>query len=118
MTDQIQYTVEWTIKPGGLAGFKELAQKKVIPMVKSESGMLGYQWYFNEDESKCYTIEWLANSDAIMAHLGNVGEDLPKFFAFSDITRFEVFGNPNAQTKEALKGLGAVFNGYFDGFTK
>ncbi len=117
MTNQIQYAVEWTIKPGGLAAFKALAQK-IIPTVKSESGMLGYQWYFNADETKCYTVEWLADSDAIMAHLGNVGEELPKLFAHSDITRFEVFGNPSAQAKEALAGLGAVFNGYFDGFTK
>jgi quinol monooxygenase YgiN len=117
MTNEIQYTVEWTIKPGGLDAFKELAQK-IIPMVESEAGMKGYQWYFNSDETKCYTVEWLADSDAIMAHLGNVGEELPKLFGHSDITSFEVFGNPNDQAKEALAGLGAVFNGYYGGFTK
>ena len=118
MTNEIQYTIEWTIKPDQLDAFKELA-KKVISMVQdNEPDMKGYQWYFNSDESKCYTSEWVADSEAILAHIGNVGEELPKLLAHCDITRFEVFGNINQQAREALEGLGAVTFGYFDGFTR
>ena len=118
MTNEIQYTVEWTIKPGGLDAFKELAIKAIKLVQDNEPEMKGYQWYFNDDESKCYTAEWQSNSESVLAHLQNVGDVLPKLLAYSDITRFEVFGNPNPQVLEAVKGLGAKVFGYFNGFTR
>jgi hypothetical protein len=118
MTDEIQYTIEWTIKPGGLEAFKTLANTVIKMVQDNEPEMKGYQWYFNDDESKCYTAEWQSSSESLLAHLQNVGDVLPKFFDHSDITRFEVFGNPNAQALEAVKGLGAVVHGYYNGFTR
>jgi quinol monooxygenase YgiN len=118
MTEEIQYTVEWTIKPGGLESFKELANKAIDLVHDNEPGMKGYQWYFNDDESKCYTAEWQSSSESLLAHLQNVGDVLPELLAFSDITRFEVFGNPNQQALEAVKGLGANVFGYYNGFTR
>ncbi len=118
MTNEIQYTLEWTIKPGGLEAFKELTNK-VIKMVRDkEPEMKGYQWYFNDDQSKCYTAEWQTSSESLLAHLQNVGEVLPELLRHADITRFEVFGNPNPQALEAVQGLGAMVYGYFNGFTR
>ena len=119
MTNEIQYTLEqWTIKPGALEAFKELA-KKVIRLVNdNEPEMKGYQWYFNDDESKCYTAEWQKSSESLLSHLQNVGEISPQLLGHADITRFEVFGNPNQQATEAVKGLGAVVHGYYDRFTR
>lgn len=118
MTSEIQYTIEWTIKPGGLEAFKQLA-KEVIKLVhENEPDMKGYQWYFTDDESKCYTAEWQSSSESLLAHLQNVGDVLPKLLDYSDITRFEVFGNPNAAASEAVLGLGAKIYKYFDGFTR
>lgn len=118
MTKEIQYTVEWTIKPGGLQAFKELAREAVKMVQENEPDMKGYQWYFNEDETKCYTAEWQSSSESLMTHLQNVGDVLPKLLEHSDITRFEVFGNPSAVALEAVGGLGANVFGYFDGFTR
>ena len=118
MTNEIQYTLEWTIKPGGLDSFKELARNATQMVRDNEPDMKGYQWYFNHDESKCYTAEWQTSSESLLAHLQNVGEVLPQLLQHSDITRFEVFGNPNPQALEAVQGLGAVVHSYFDGFTR
>ena len=118
MTNEIQYTLEWTIKPGGLDAFKELANNVIQLVHENEPEMKGYQWYFNDDESKCYTAEWQTSSESLMVHLQNVGEILPELLGHADITRFEVFGNPNSQAREAVKGLGAVVHGYFNGFTR
>lgn len=118
MTKEIQYTVEWTIKPGGLKAFKELADQAIELVRNNEPDMKGYQWYFNDDESKCYTAEWQQSSESLMGHLQNVGEVLPKLLGYSDLSRFEVFGNPNAQALEAVKGLGAKVFGYYGGFTR
>ncbi len=118
MTNEIQYTLEWTIKPGKLDAFKELANNAVAMVRDNEPDMKGYQWYFNDDESKCYTAEWQSSSESLMTHLQNVTDVLPELLGCSDITRFEVFGNPNPQALEAVKGLGAEVFGYFNGFTR
>ena len=118
MTNEIQYTLEWTIKPGGLEAFKDLANKTIKMVQDNEPNMKGYQWCFNDDESKCYTAEWQQSSESLLSHLQNVSDALPQLLAYSDISRFEVFGNPNQQALEAVKGLGAKVFGYFNGFTR
>ena len=106
MTNEIQYTLEWTIKPGKLDEFKEIGNKAIKIVQDNEPDMKGYQWYFNDDESKCYTAEWQLSSESLLAHLQNVSEVLPALLGCSDITRFEVFGNPNPQALAAVKRLG------------
>ena len=118
MSNEIQYIVEWTIKSGGLDSFKKLAKQATTLVQENEPEMKGYQWYFNSDNTKCYTAEWHTSSESMLAHLQNVGEILPKLLGHSDITRFEVFGNPNQQALEAVNSLGANVFGYFTGFTR
>ena len=118
MTNEFQYTIEWTIKPGQIDAFKELANTAIKQVQDNEPLMKGYQWYFNDDESKCYTAEWQSNSDSFLVHLQNVSEVLPALLGCSDISRFEVFGNPSNEAVEVLSGLGAQIFGYFNGFTR
>jgi quinol monooxygenase YgiN len=118
MKNGIQYTIEWTIKNGGLEAFKKLANKATDMVRDNEPGMKGYHWYFNDDETKCYTLEWHSSSKSMLIHLQNVSDILPGLLIHSNISRFEVFGNPNSQALEAVKGLGADIFGYFDGFTR
>ena len=118
MSNEIQYVVTWAIKPGGLDAFKELANEAINLVRDNEPEMKGYQWYFNDDETTCYTAEWHTSSESMLAHLQNVGDVLAKILAYSDISKFDVFGNPNAQATEAVKGLGAQVYGYYDGFTR
>lgn len=118
MTNEIQYTVEWTLKPGKLDSFKQLANQAVKLVKENEPLMKGYQWYFNQDETICYTAEWQSSSESLLAHLQNVGELLPKLLEYSDITRFEVFGNPNEEALKAINGLGAKVFKYYGGFTR
>lgn len=117
MSKEIQYTLEWGIKPNNLDDFKNLARKATELVKENEPDMKGYQWYFNEDETKCYTAEWHSSSESLLEHLQNVSEILPKLLNHSEITRFEVFGNLNSQALEAVKGLGAKVFGFFDGYT-
>lgn len=118
MTKGIQYTVEWSIKDGKLDTFKNLAHQAIEKVQKNEPGMKGYQWYFNDDGSKCYTAEWLKDSDSLMAHLKNVGDVLPQLLEQSDITRFEVFGNPSPEAEAAVNQLGARVFHHFEGFAR
>ncbi len=118
MTDEIQYTVEWEIKPGSLEAFKEMAESISKLVMENEPQMKGYQWYFNEDTTKGYTVERHTNSNSILAHLQNVGDVLPKLLEHCALSRFEVYGNPSAEAKAALDTLGAVYFGYYTGFSR
>ena len=118
MTNEIQYTLEWKINAGGLNAFKELADSAIDTVLSNEPEMKGYQWYFNDDESICYTAEWHASSESLLNHLQNVSEVLPELLKHSEITRFEVFGNPNPQALEAVNSLGGKVFKYYGGFTR
>ncbi|MFY0651802.1 MAG: hypothetical protein JXQ96_07195 [Cyclobacteriaceae bacterium] len=118
MSNEIQYLIEWTIKPGGLDTFKAMAANFSSAVEENEPGMKGYQWYFNADETVAYTSEWHTDSDSLMTHLANVGDALPGLLEHCDISRFEVFGDTSPAATEALKGLGAAFFKYEVGFTR
>ncbi len=118
MTDEIQYTVEWTIKPGSLEAFKELADKITELVNENEPQMKSYQWYFNEDESKCYTVEWHTSSDSLLAHLQNVGDVLPELLEHCAISRFEIFGDPTLEALDALNSMGGKVFWFYTGFIR
>ena len=110
-------SVEFTITPGRNDVFKNLA-RQLIDRTSKESGALAYQWYFNRDENKCHLVELYRDSEAILAHLNNVGPVLQKLLETSKVTRFEVFGNVNAEVEKALASFGTKFFKYWDGFLR
>ena len=118
MTNEIQYTIEWAIKPGGEAKFNELAKTAISNVKNNEPGMKGYQWYYNKDKTKCYTSEWHTDEASMVAHFANVEDVLPQLLECSDITRFEVFGTPGKEATEKLEDMGAQIFAYHDGFTR
>jgi quinol monooxygenase YgiN len=119
ITSEIQIVVEMTISAGKLDAFKML--QEVIDTVKTEEpGILAYQFYFNSDESKCYSLEWYKDSQSALSHLEKVGPDMQKMSELFTATRFEVFGNPSPELEKALTGfgVGASFFKYWTGFNR
>jgi quinol monooxygenase YgiN len=108
-------SVEFTITPGRNDAFKSLAHQ-LTEKTSKESGTLAYEWYFSSDESKCHLVELYKDSGAILAHLNNVGPILQELLETSKVTRFEVFGNLNAEVEKALTSFGTKFFKYWDGF--
>ena len=118
MSEQIKYTVEWTINSGKLNEFKQIAQTAINSTKSNEPDMLGYQWYFNGDQSKCYLLERVSDSQALLAHFENVGQILPQLAEFAEITRFEIYGNLTEEAEKAIAPLGAKTFDYYDGFVR
>jgi uncharacterized caspase-like protein len=65
-----------------------------------------------------HLVELYKDSGAILAHLNNVGPTLQKLLETSKVTRFEVFGNANAEVEKALASFGTKFFKYWDGFLR
>ncbi len=118
MTTSIQTVVEFTINDGKIDTFKQLG-KEYIELVKAnEPNMLSYQFYFNDDESRCYALEFYKDSEAVFAHLENVAEVTPRALEVSQIIRVEIFGNVSDELREAVSALNPQINKHWDGITR
>ncbi len=84
-----------------LAQFKQFAAQ-ALDITKSEAGNLQYDWFFNADETKCLVRETYASSDAVLEHMGNMGELLEQLAQLGGGLEIEVFGEPSAELSNAL----------------
>jgi quinol monooxygenase YgiN len=113
--DQLQVTATFPkIASENLAQFKELAAH-ALEVTQGESGNSQYDWYFNHDESCCVVRETYEHSDAVLTHMGNVGEVLGKLVELGSGLEIEVFGSPSAQLMEAAAALQPSIYRFFQG---
>lgn len=84
------------IAPADRAAFKELV-KKDIDIATTEPGTLQYDWFFNVDETSCVVREAYANSDAVLAHMGNLGELLGQLAEFGGASK----SRPSAMSRHS-----------------
>ena len=104
-TNQIQVTATFPAIPAArLPEFKGLAAK-AMEQTKTEVGSLQYDWFFNADETLCIVREAYADSDAVLAHMGNLGSLLGELMEIGGGLGVEVFGTPSASLLEAAAAL-------------
>lgn len=118
--DNVQWIVEFTIKEGKLDAFKALVKEISSIVERNEPNAKSYQWFFNDDETKCVVTEWYSNQEAALAHLNEEGATkiLPKLLETADVTRLEIYGDPGKEVKERLEKFGAKNFNFFAGFAR
>lgn len=118
MTSDIWLVGELTIAQGKTETFKE-QMKILIEMVRlKEPDTLIFEFYFNDDETKCYPFELYKNSKGLVTHIKNVSEIFSKILEVSQLTRLEIFGKATEELKEAVAPLGAKIFKCWSGFTR
>jgi quinol monooxygenase YgiN len=85
-----------------LAEFKQVAAQ-ALDITRGEAGTPVYAWFFYDDETMCVVREIYEDSDAVLAHIGNLGEVFGKLLEVGGGCKFKVFGNPSAQLREAVE---------------
>ncbi|MGB5172188.1 MAG: antibiotic biosynthesis monooxygenase [Eudoraea sp.] len=111
----IQLTARMKIHDGKAKLFKELAvQCMLIVKEKEKANTLQYDWFNNEDETEFVIRETYANSDAVLAHMGNVGELLGKMSAISDLS-VEFYGDLSSDLRLAIAPFNAKVYSLFQG---
>ncbi len=109
MSDQFHWDLDLAIKDGQLENFKALAEEMAAATEANEPGTVNYQWYISDDNKTGHIFERFTDSAAAMAHLGAFGQNFAeRFMATLDLVRFEVYGNPSDEVKDAIAGMGAV----------
>jgi quinol monooxygenase YgiN len=116
--DSFRIVAKIRVHPGQLETFKRLVRDLTASVEAEEPGTRAYEWYLSADGENGYFHEWLASSEAFLAHLAHVGPTLPPLHAVAPITQALVFGNPSDQVKEALASFGAEYFPHVVGFSR
>lgn len=115
LVEQIQITATFPkIASGDLAEFKRLAAQ-ALEVTKGDAAALQYDWFFNADETECVVRETYENSDAILAHMADLGDLLGKLVEAGGGLKIEAFGPVSPQLAEAAAALQPAIYGYFQG---
>ena len=102
------------IPSDNLSEFKRLAGK-ALEITADDPGALQYDWFFNADESKCVIRETYADSDAVLTHLGLMGDLLGQLIQVGGGIEIEVFGDPSDALLEAAAALQPTIYAFFQG---
>ena len=79
-------------------------------------GSGGDDWFFNADESACVLRETVESSDAVLIHLGRVGDILGPVVQLGGGIQIEMFGgSPSAQLVQALEAFSPTYYTSFQG---
>ncbi|UCC84299.1 MAG: antibiotic biosynthesis monooxygenase [Gemmatimonadota bacterium] len=118
MNAQVYWTLALEVQ-GGSDEFTALMNDMVKATQTNEPGTLSYEWSTSADGKVCHIFERYADSAAVMTHLGTFGEKFAgRFLEILKPIRFDVFGSPSEEVKEALAGFGPNYMQYVGGFSR
>jgi quinol monooxygenase YgiN len=118
MEGQVSWVIELAVKPGELGSFKELMEE-MVEGTSTEPPTLNYEWHISDDESVVHIYEKYADSDATVAHVNGFLEKwAARFLSCVDVTRFVVYGSPDAAARELLDGFGPTYMAPWGGFAR
>jgi quinol monooxygenase YgiN len=100
----IQVTARMKIHDGKLAEFKEAAELCMKSVRENDSGTLQYDWFLNKDETECVVRETYRDSDALLEHVGNLGDAGGALVATCSM-ELEMFGAPSEQLVAATERM-------------
>ena len=112
----IQITAKFKIHQEKVEEFKKIAADCVVAVAKNEKGKgaIQYDWFFSPDNSECIVREAYTDSNAVLAHMGNVGEMLGQLLAMSDF-ELEIYGNPSEELQKAAAALNPKVYSFYQG---
>lgn len=113
--DNIQFTATFpNVAADKLPEFKQNISA-ALEKVRTETGVHQYDWFFNADETVCVVRETYADSDAILAHVANVGALIGPMAEMGGGLQLEVFGAVSDEVAEGLAGLAPTMYSHFEG---
>ena len=115
--NNIQLTARLKIHEGRLEEFKEIAKQALHAVSEKEPGALQYDFFFTPDESECVVRERYADSNALLAHLANVGPLLGKALEMSEFS-LEVYGEPSEELRSATAALNPKIYSFYQGLSE
>ena len=82
--------------------FKRSSERCLEIARTEDTGTLQYEIYLNADESEAIVIERYRDSDALIEHLGNIGDELMATMMSTATVEGEVLGEPSPALRSML----------------
>jgi quinol monooxygenase YgiN len=89
---------------GKVEEFKRLSAEAMEIVKTKDTGTVGYDTYFNEDESECMVLERFTDSQALIVHAENMAELSAEILAIVSVVHGELLGEPNEELRAKLSG--------------
>jgi quinol monooxygenase YgiN len=117
-TGNIAFTYTGEVLPGQEEAFKQLVSK-VVAAVAQEPGTMAYEWSMRADGKTFDVVEVYQDSNAVVAHVKDVGSKFGADFGKTQKTlRLVVYGDPDAEARKAIEGLHPEYETPFAGFIR
>ena len=99
---------------GKVEEFKRLSAQAMEIVRAKDPGTLGYDTYFNADESECVIVERYRDSEALIEHAANLADLFDPILATVIVVHGEVLGeaSPELRAKLAESEVPALFTPY------
>lgn len=114
--NEIHAIAKFKIHKGKVEEFKKIATECIAKVKENEEGKgaLYYDWFFDPDQSECAVREGYTDSNAVLAHMGNVGEELGQLLSMSEF-QIEIYGNMSAELQQASAALNPKVYSFYSG---
>jgi quinol monooxygenase YgiN len=113
---EIMSVARFSIHPGKTEEFKSLAAECVRIVRERDPATSLYEWFMNQDGTECIAVDRYASSEAVLAHIGNVGPTMRKLRSLAEIS-VELLGDPSAALVAALQFKSSEIFPRLDGLT-
>ena len=100
----LQITARHRVHHGKLDEFKKATEQCLSLVKEKDKDTLQFDCYFSEDQSECVFRETYPDSNALIAHIGNIGEAFGKQLQLADFEA-EIYGSPSQELLNAIAGL-------------
>jgi len=113
---RIHFVLDLNIHDGKFPEFERVI-KAMTDGTAHEPGALAYEFYLSSDNKHCRLLETYADPAAVRAHItgGVVQQLVPKMLELSSLARFEVYGEPDAESAARLRAIGAEIYPHWNG---
>ena len=98
---ELQGIARFKLHEGKVEEFKRLSAQQMEIVRAKETGTLQYEIYLNDDQTEAVVIERYKDSEALMEHMGNLGDIGEKIFATGSVSG-ELLGEPSAELRAKL----------------
>ena len=103
----LQVSAKMKIREGTLEGLKQHANECIQRVTEKDPGTIQYDWFISSDNTECEIRETYESSEAFLAHLSNLREQLQILYEkFASDHSVVIYGNPSPELLEKVKARG------------
>lgn len=114
---EVIYSIAWTVEAGREEEFRALISE-ANEIAREKSGVNSYEWFWSDNGSRICLLEQYPDSEALLPHMNALGDVLRRMFKISKMIGWDVFGNLDKASRDAVEKLGAHVYSRLSGFNR